>query len=42
MITLDANGGKIGSSKTVTKQVTIGDTYGDLPIPEKEGYTFLG
>lgn len=42
MITLDANGGKIGSAKTVTKQVTTGDTYGDLPIPEKEGYTFLG
>lgn len=42
MVTLDANGGKIGSSALVQKQVTVGETYGELPTPTREGYTFMG
>lgn len=38
-ITFDANGGTID---TTSKQVTNGSTYGDLPTPKKEYYTFLG
>lgn len=42
MVTLDANGGKIGSSASVQKQVTGGEAYGELPVPTREGYTFMG
>lgn len=27
---------------TEPKIVTVGDTYGDLPVPTRDGYTFLG
>lgn len=42
MVTLDANGGKIGSSSSVQKQVIGGESYGELPTPTREGYTFMG
>lgn len=38
-VTLDANGGTVS---TTTKPVTYGSTYGDLPTPERTGYTFNG
>ena len=31
-----------GAAPIVSKFVSFGDTYGDLPVPEKEGYTFKG
>lgn len=42
MVTLDANGGKIGSSASVQKQVVCGEPYGKLPTPTRRGYTFAG
>ncbi len=44
-VTFDANGGTIqgyGNSSKATKQVTYGETYGTLPTPTREGYTFAG
>ena len=48
-VTFDANGGYIpvgteweGSGDTASKDVILGDTYGSLPEPTREGYTFLG
>ena len=38
-ITFDANGGTVSTN---SKIVVEGETYGDLPIPTREGYTFLG
>ena len=38
-ISFDANGGFCSTSK---KSVAYGSTYGKLPIPEKEGYSFSG
>jgi uncharacterized repeat protein (TIGR02543 family) len=38
-LTYDANGGSVSPS---TKQIDSGAPYGDLPTPEKAGYTFLG
>ena len=38
-VTFDANGGEVGVKSKVVK---IGDTYGELPIPTREGYTFKG
>ena len=38
-VTFDANGGTVGVS---TKNVIVGQNYGYLPTPTKEGYTFLG
>ena len=38
-VTYDANGGKVGGSK---KTVYVTDQYGDLPIPERDGYSFIG
>ena len=38
-ISFDANGGFCSTSK---KSVTYGAAYGELPIPEKEGYSFSG
>ena len=37
VVTFDANGGSV---KTRTKNVTPGNTYGELPTPTREGYTF--
>ena len=44
-VTFDLNGGTLanhGDSTQITKQVTYGETYGTLPIPTREGYTFAG
>ena len=48
-VTFDANGGTIptgfnwtGSGNTATKRVIYEQTYGELPTPIREGYTFLG
>ena len=38
-ITFDANG---GSTPTSTKTVEFGQTYGTLPVPTYDGYTFQG
>lgn len=38
-VTFDADGGTVSPT---TKQVIPGETYGELPIPTKEGYTFTG
>ena len=49
VVTFDPDGGTIpqgtkwtGSGNSATKEVTTGLTYGDLPTPTKEGYTFKG
>ena len=47
IITFNANDGVIiddegNTSTESTKTVTFGSTYGELPIPTKEGYSFLG
>ena len=39
VVTFDVNGGTVSET---SKEVTYGLTYGDLPIPEKQGYTFTG
>ena len=39
MVSFDANG---GSCTTASKSVTYASTYGDLPTPTREGYTFTG
>ena len=48
-VTFDPDGGIIpagtdwtGSGNSATKDVTLGLTYGELPEPTKEGYTFKG
>ncbi len=48
-VKFDANGGTIptgfnwtGSGNTATKRVIYEQTYGELPTPIREGYTFLG
>ena len=48
-VTLDASGGTIpsgsswtGSGSTATKSVTYNSTYGTLPTPTRNGYTFQG
>ena len=38
-VSFDANGGNLSSS---SKQVLIGSTYGELPIPVRSGYNFKG
>ena len=38
-VTFDANGGNVS---TVSKDVVKGITYGELPQPKREGYTFSG
>ena len=38
-ITFDANGGQVS---TPSKEVTVNDTYGELPIPTYTGYAFMG
>lgn len=39
VVTFDPNGGSVTPT---TKIVTYGETYGDLPTPERNGYTFRG
>ena len=44
-VTLDLNGGTLanhGEATMLTKQVNYGETYGDLPVPTREGYRFVG
>ena len=38
-LTFNANGGSVTSE---TKKVTYNSTYGELPTPERPGYTFTG
>jgi uncharacterized repeat protein (TIGR02543 family) len=38
-VTFDADGGTVSPA---TKVVTLGDTYGELPVPVKTGETFYG
>ncbi len=38
-VTLDPNGGTVTPE---TVEVTYDQTYGALPVPEREGYTFIG
>jgi uncharacterized repeat protein (TIGR02543 family) len=40
-LTFDANGGTLPSGSG-SKQVTYGEAVGELPVPTREGYTFLG
>ena len=39
IVTFDPNGGTVD---TTSKEVTYGDPYGELPVPTREGYTFVG
>ena len=39
IVKFDANGGKIDTN---VKSVNYNETYGDLPTPTRDGYTFLG
>jgi uncharacterized repeat protein (TIGR02543 family) len=39
MVNFDVNGGLVDST---SKIVAVGDTYGTLPTPTKDGYAFLG
>lgn len=39
IVTFDANGGTVN---TTTKTVNYNSEYGELPIPTRNGYTFLG
>lgn len=38
-VSFDANGGTVG---TVSKSVTYGSAYGELPTPVRDGYVFQG
>lgn len=38
-VTFDANG---GDKITETREVTVGSTYGKLPVPKRKNYTFKG
>ena len=38
-VTFNANGGSVS---TASKSVTYGSTYGNLPTPTRNGYTFIG
>lgn len=41
-VTFNPNGGDNLPSYERTKEVTTGDTYGDLPVPYRDGYHFDG
>ena len=40
VVKFDTNGGEMSGEDSCL--VTYGETYGNLPVPEKEGYTFTG
>lgn len=40
-VTFDPNGGTVADADK-TKTVTVGNAYGQLPIPTRDGYTFEG
>ena len=41
-VTFDANGGAIDGEPFVTKPVTVGEAYGELPVATRSGFTFSG
>ena len=43
-VTFDPNGGELSTigGGVSSKIVKLGDTYGDLPVPTRTGYSFLG
>ena len=41
-VVFDLDGGKVVSGSAATKTVTYGSAYGELPVPEKTGYSFEG
>ena len=41
LVTFDTNGGTL-NSENASKVVYLGEEYGELPIPTREGYEFLG
>ena len=41
-ITFHANGGNVEGAGKTTRTVTTNSTYGTLPTPTREGYSFNG
>lgn len=41
-LTMDANGGTVEGNATATKDIVFASTYGTLPDPLREGYSFDG
>lgn len=41
-ITLDCNGGNVNGESQIMYTVRDGSTYGQLPVPSKSGYQFVG
>lgn len=41
-ITLDCNGGDVNGESQIMYTVRDGSTYGQLPVPSKSGYEFIG
>lgn len=41
-ITLDCNGGNVNGESQIMYTVRDGSTYGQLPVPSKSGYEFIG
>ncbi|MCR5590991.1 MAG: InlB B-repeat-containing protein [Lachnospiraceae bacterium] len=41
-LTFDVNGGKPLSEDQKTRTAEFGSAYGELPVPERDGYDFLG
>ena len=41
-ITLDCNGGNVNGESQIMYTVRDGSTYGQLPVPSKSGYEFVG
>ena len=42
IVTFDVNGGDALSAEQSARKVTIGEPYGELPVPIREGYSFDG
>jgi len=42
VVTFDPAGGTFPEGTATSKEVTVGDYYGDLPTPENGGYSFSG
>lgn len=43
IVNFDLNGGTVNKAATLpSKEIPFRDKYGDLPIPTKSGYTFVG
>ena len=41
-VTFDVNGGSSLPSSEKTKKIVYGETYGEMPVPTRSGYTFTG